>query len=248
MSTSPHDSPIERSARSLVGNLVVAGVVGLGFLCVIPLIFRTRQEARIYQVTNNLQQIGLAVHNYHSTNECLPAAFRADDYGGKGTSWRLIILPFMESTTLYNDYNLNLAWDSPANTTVSGTPAGFYARPEAPGRRTTKAELLCVVGAETAFPGPVGLRFDEVRDGQTETILVGEVGESTTRWTEPRDLTFLDMDFRVNGTAKSRSFGSPYGGARVLMVDGSCRTLADTTSPTTLRALLTVDGGEGEPR
>lgn len=237
----------ERRVRSLVGRFVLAGVIVIGFLLLIPVVFRAREEARMVELINHLKQIGLAVHNYQGTYECIPPAYQFGPSDAPWVSWRYIAMPFMESIKFYGDYNFNLPWNTAENLTISGMPMLFYARPGPDGTRSTRAELLAVVGPQTAMTGPVGVRLDQIRDGQSNTLLVGEVAESTVRWTEPRDLRFDAMDFRVNGLPKTNALGSPYGGARVLMVDGSVRTLPNATHPSLVRALLTIDGGEAVP-
>ncbi len=186
----------------------------------------------------------LAVHNYHSANDCLPAAYLPDRFGRPNDSWRMAILPFLEGTTLYNNVNFNVSWDASENGTVRSTRVSTFLRPEDPKDGPPIAKFLAVVGPTTAFPGPVNLRFDDLRDGMAHTLMFGEVAESDIGWAEPRDLAFSRMHFQINRRPRKLGFGSPYGGARLAMMDGSVVSFTEAASPALIRALVTATGGE----
>jgi hypothetical protein len=69
------------------------------------------------QSVNNLKQIALALNNYHDTYKAFPAAVQI---GPKDVphSWRISILPFLESFPLYERYRLDEPWDSEHNKTL----------------------------------------------------------------------------------------------------------------------------------
>lgn len=75
------------------------------------------QAARRTQCVNNLKQIGLAFHNYHSVNERSPTGecTRPNNLGAR-TFWTCYILPFMELGTLGNAYNYSMS----INTSMNG--------------------------------------------------------------------------------------------------------------------------------
>jgi hypothetical protein len=63
----------------------------------------------------NLKQIALALHNYHDTYGTFPPAYVADENGRPMHSWRVLILPFLESSDVYSKYRFDEPWDGPHN-------------------------------------------------------------------------------------------------------------------------------------
>ena len=109
---------------------IVLGLVGCLFTVslLLPAFRSAREAARRAQCTNNLKQIGLAFHNYHEANGCLPPAAITDGSGKPLLSWRVALLPFIEASPLYSRFHLDEPWDSPHNLALldpmpSSTPA-----------------------------------------------------------------------------------------------------------------------------
>jgi prepilin-type processing-associated H-X9-DG protein len=93
------------------------------------------------------------------------------------------------------------------------------------------------------------VKFEEITDGISNTILLVEVHNSGIHWMEPRDLDASQMAMAINanparkGVIPGISSGHP-GVAQAAMADGSVRALPDDTPPATVRAMLTIAGGE----
>ena len=105
----------------------------------------------------------------------------------------------------------------------------------------TTANYLAVVGPETVWPGSATTTMAAVTDGLNNTISIVENQGANVHWMEPRDLALAEMDFTVNSP---RGVSSKYDDPAVVMLDGSIYRFRRDLSPETLRALLTIGGGE----
>ncbi len=122
-------SPRRMRGFTLIELLVVIAIIAVLIALLLPAVQAAREAARRAQCINNLKQLGLAFHNYHSTYNSLPAdgLFLSSAYStvaGQGpgwgwcTSWEVSLLPNLEQTAMSNAYNYNIAPDQPANYTV----------------------------------------------------------------------------------------------------------------------------------
>jgi prepilin-type N-terminal cleavage/methylation domain-containing protein len=95
---------------TLVELLVVIAIIGLLIALLLPAVQAAREAARRMQCSNNLKQIGLAIHGFHDANNGLPPATTGAD---KIAFWGLLY-PYEEQTALYdvigNNTTLNAAW------------------------------------------------------------------------------------------------------------------------------------------
>ena len=108
---------LSHAGFTLVELLVVIAIIGVLVALLLPAVQAAREAARRTQCTNNIRQLGLAVHNFHDVNLVFPAA--QDQWiNSKGTtigcSWLTRILPFIEQQSVYQLYNFDAAWDDAA--------------------------------------------------------------------------------------------------------------------------------------
>ena len=95
-------SRVRSPGFTLVELLVVIAIIGVLIALLLPAVQAAREAARRSQCQNNLKQIGLAVQNFHDVNKKLPPS----DLGLKLANWAILILPYMEETPLYNQFDL----------------------------------------------------------------------------------------------------------------------------------------------
>ena len=93
---------------TLVELLVVIAIIGILIALLLPAVQAAREAARRSQCTNNMKQLGLALHNYHDTYRCLPPLIGGpvlDPATGIGNPYLnslVRLLPYIEQTTVYS--------------------------------------------------------------------------------------------------------------------------------------------------
>ena len=99
-----------RTGFTLIELLVVISIIAVLIALLLPAVQAAREAARRIQCTNNLKQMGLAIHSFHDTNGKLPAGnITCDNYEiGNRWGWIPRILPFIEGTTTANAMNFTI--------------------------------------------------------------------------------------------------------------------------------------------
>ncbi len=238
------------SVRGLMKLVLVCGFCFGLIAFVTPLMQDPYSASQRTQCINNLKQIALGLYNYQDRYGCLPPAVVTDGRGKPMHSWRVLLLPYLEQKALYDAYNFEEPWDGPNNRRLIAKMPRIYACPSREDRLATgQTSYFAVVGPGLIFPGPDrSTRLDEITDGTPRTILVVESQSLPIAWTEPRDLDLSAMSLRVNDPVlPSISGPHPGDGANVVRADGSAWWLTVTTPSETIRAWLTIDGGEAIP-
>lgn len=126
---------LSRSVRpgfTLVELLVVIAIIGVLVALLLPAVQAAREAARRSSCSNNLKQIGLALHNYHDVqNSFPPGKITPGPCCGTQsmTSWTIAILPFIEQSPLYDQYDQNVTNEHPNNQYVREQSVATYQCP-----------------------------------------------------------------------------------------------------------------------
>ncbi|MEX0793054.1 MAG: DUF1559 domain-containing protein [Pirellulaceae bacterium] len=105
-------NPSRKTGFTLVELLVVIAIIGVLVALLLPAVQQAREAARRMQCSNNLKQIGLALHNYHDTHNNFPAGYidtnpafdtteHTPEENINGLAWSAMILPFIEQPAIF---------------------------------------------------------------------------------------------------------------------------------------------------
>jgi prepilin-type processing-associated H-X9-DG protein len=204
----------------------------------LPAVQAAREAARRTQAANHLKQIGLALHNYHAVHGHFPPPAITDENGRPLLSWRVAILPYLESRDLHDRFRLDEPWDSDHNRRLIDQMPGLFSDasvPVPPGQTVFQMVTGEAIGLQPQGP----TRLAELTDGTSNTVLVVETDQAdAVPWTAPRD---VDIDLN---TPLAKMGHSHSGGFQVLFADGSVRFISHNIDPQLFRSLLTRAGGE----
>ncbi len=141
-----------RTALTLVEVLVVVAIIALLIGLLLPAAQQAREAARRMQCCNNLKQMGLALHNYHSSHNTFPPGVvsrvanpnwvlpagnctAAPDDLGPGWSFFARILPYLEQGNFHGTINMNLPISDDTNSLARKTVVSNFRCPSDPGPR-----------------------------------------------------------------------------------------------------------------
>jgi hypothetical protein len=247
------------SVRRSMAYVAVAALACVPLTWLSRAVSRAREGARSAQCISNLKQIGLGLLNYESKYGCFPPAYVADARGKPLYSWRVLLMAELDRTAnwcggrLAGGFRFDEPWDSPNNSKLHKLePFTAWHCPSDPDRaESNETHFVAVMGPGTMFPSDGTTRcLADVTDGPENTLCVVEVVGAGIHWMEPKELDWRTMSFRLNDSNQPRIasnhpfWGSSYPGPHVLTVNDMVTSLPRTLAPETLKALLTIAGGE----
>ncbi len=188
------------------------------------------------------------MHAYHDQHRYFPMAAAPD----KQRSWRVTLLPFLNRSDLYEQYDQNTWWNSTVNLPLAHEVVAPFDCVFRPANVNHNDQFLsayaAVTGPGASFETSEFTRILDFTDGASNTLMVVEACGTRIIWTEPRDVRIDRHSATVNarGSRPHTSNGllSSYhvGGAQALMADGSVRFISNELDPAIMNKIVTRSG------
>jgi prepilin-type N-terminal cleavage/methylation domain-containing protein len=180
---------------TLVELLVVIAIIGVLVAMLLPAVQATREAARRVNCTNNITQLGLALHSYDFHHEALPAGVINPDGPirnepqGQHVSWTVQILPYLEQNALWRRFDQDAGAYAPENADVRKAHVAVLMCPSYAGTSKNQDETIArstYAGCHHDVEAPIDkdnhgllflnskIRFSDMYDGSAQTILLGE--------------------------------------------------------------------------
>jgi hypothetical protein len=251
--------------------LAIVLVFALGLA--LPATLQFCSAASRLRCVNNLNQLGLASHNYEQHFNRFPpgTVVESAKVPEDRLSFLTSLLPYLAQDTLYKRFDLKQGWESAANQAALSPVPEVYRCPAESRSGTEFAKMAHYVGIAGSGEGAATLplksaragvfgydrttRLKDIKDGNSNPLLLLETGRENGPWTAggPATVRGVDPD-EETPIAKDGPFGMAhqFGGfratANAAMADGSVRMLLPAkVSGAVLAALATIDGGEAPP-
>jgi prepilin-type N-terminal cleavage/methylation domain-containing protein/prepilin-type processing-associated H-X9-DG protein len=140
---------MRRHGFTLIELLVVIAIIAILISLLLPAVQQAREAARRSQCKNHLKQIGLGLHNYESTHRLFPPSCVMNPYVSGGTDgisypdsimvttsgfgWGALLLPYLEQSALYHQFNFETACWAIENKSAAAMPVETFLCPSASG-------------------------------------------------------------------------------------------------------------------
>ena len=186
---------------------------------------------------HHLEQIGLALHNYHELFHAFPPGGIVREDSAEIRSWQACLLPHLEQAALHSQIKPDYAWHSPENRGVFSQPIATLMNPAIPVQPGQAVSHYA--GNSHLFEINKSWDYRHITDGMSNTIGVGDVSTGFKPWGSPGNVR--DPGLGIGHTPSK--FGSPFpGGCHFLLLDGSVKFISENIDRQKLLDLATPAG------
>ncbi len=253
----------ERTAFTLVELLVVIAIIGMLVSILLPAVQGARSAGRRTVCKNNLRQIGIGLHSHHEAQGHFPVGgleWRPPhDKTKRQLAWSAFLLPYVDSPAVFDQLNLDTAFDSVENQQAAATVLPLYICPTSErGERLVDGRGPCdyggIYGERITGPNdpPKGtmlydtpISIAQIKDGISRTLIVAEDSRFPDgQWINGRNI--FDQAMAINAAEEwENDIRSDHpGGAQVVRADGSVHFMEESTDLQVLAAFCTRDGND----
>jgi prepilin-type N-terminal cleavage/methylation domain-containing protein/prepilin-type processing-associated H-X9-DG protein len=214
-----------RRGFTLIELLVVIAIIAILIGLLLPAVQKVREAANRMKCSNNLKQLGLALHNYNDTNGHLPGNIRPAATGTVRVRWVTVLLPFYEQDNISKIYNQGVNWSDPVNAAAAALQLKVLQCPSAPNAsrkddnpdtfpswnpQVATGDYAGIYWSNSAqqLPGILSktdeVRLTDVTDGLSNTIHLTESAGRPDLYRNGRLVFTASSANRVNGGGWSR--------------------------------------------
>ncbi|MCA9041190.1 MAG: DUF1559 domain-containing protein [Planctomycetaceae bacterium] len=192
-------------------------------------------DARKSQSQDKLKNLVLAMQSYAAYHGSLPPAVVIGPDGKTPHSWRVAIMPYIDSAAAHRKYKFDEPWDSPSNLKIlEEMPNALWSPFDDPD--STNSGYYVISGPKAFFDGERKPNMGEIKDGASDTLLIVEAKRDVP-WTKPEDIPF-----DPEGSAPDLG-GFLEGEIIMVMADGTALTvLAEKVKPHLKNMIMPNDG------
>lgn len=210
-----HSRKVEQTSHrgfTLIELLVVIAIIAILIALLLPAVQQAREAARRSSCKNNIMQVNVALQNYEMAHNVLPSGAVnstgpiRNEPKGYHVSWILQILPYLDERVAFNKFDFNKSAYDPVNQEVANYHIAILKCPSNPNRGLSYAGMH----HDTEAPIDVdnngvlflnsSVRFEEILDGSSKTLFLGETTEGNELgWVSGTRSTLRNAGAPING-------------------------------------------------